>query len=178
MADLPNELRRYFERGAPTAPDAILRRAYGGSTRAMAADLGVSQRTVQRWVAPAGRQRRRPSLSVRDRLAEAGAALIRGSRATSLARYGAGVRLTGTIAIGDPSYTRSRSVPAGAPQYVNPSPYSPTGPDWQLFCDLAREGNWSEAADSFLAAFAIAYGTQGMPMFAPEDDVRLEIRPG
>src|SRR5664279_1619399 len=54
--------------GQPTGDvPAMLTAAYGPGprggvhTRAAAADLGVSQRTVQRWVAGEGHQRNRPA---------------------------------------------------------------------------------------------------------------------
>lgn len=71
----------------------------GVNTRAAAQDLGVSQRTVQRWLAAPGRQRSRPSaghlrsLATRARQAattrRGRQAAIAQARKSSMSRYGA-----------------------------------------------------------------------------------------
>lgn len=97
--------------------------ARGGlNTRAAAAGLGVSQRTVQRWVAPQGRQRSTPSRSHdqaitrtarRAATTRAGRrAALAPTRASSMTRYGTKVTLRGNqgVVSGGRDYARFRAI--------------------------------------------------------------------
>lgn len=73
-------------RGAPVSGSAqtrfVLRDSYGGSTRAMAADYGVSQRTVERWI----KGDRNPARSAKGRRVGRDVAKIRDRRAVRHAK--------------------------------------------------------------------------------------------
>lgn len=76
-------------RGAPVSAPAqtryVLRDTYKGSTKAMAADYGVSQRTVQRWLAG----ERNPARSAKGRRVARAVAEIRERRAARHAKAAA-----------------------------------------------------------------------------------------
>jgi hypothetical protein len=98
----------------------VLSEQYGGSTRAMAADYGVSQRTAQRWV----RGDRDPGRSSAGRQVAPQAAEVNERRAADAARAavadGEPVRVRmkaymGPHVDGAPDYRRRRTISRSAP---------------------------------------------------------------
>lgn len=89
-------------------------------TRAAAADLGVSQRTVQRWIAGADRQRNAPSqthlrgITRRARQTATTKAgrrrALTGARRSRATRYGTKLRISGHQGPYDPKYRRDRAI--------------------------------------------------------------------
>lgn len=167
---LPEALRRQVEGQAPTDPATIRAHVYAGSTRAMAADFGVTERTVQRWVAGT-RQARGRSLAERQRLsaklASSGRRAARrqwveahGGRAApevAVQLVNANYRIIGP----GQEYVRRGTIPAGQPwRYAIPT--SPLGGEageyWATFLDNIGRGHYTAASGDLLAAFALSYG--------------------
>ena len=98
---------------------------HGGSTRAAAAAAGVSQRTVQRWIAPPGaKQRRAPNRAAKAKLV----------RIPTRARK---IILDGEIRIGSETRKRGITIP---PKYGD-GPKDLSREQWDKLSELAQADN-------------------------------------
>ena len=98
---------------------------HGGSTRAAAAAAGVSQRTVERWIAPASaKQHRNPNKASKAKLV----------RLPARARK---MHLDGEIRIGSETRKRGITIP---PKYGD-GPKNLTSQQWNKLSELAAADN-------------------------------------
>lgn len=111
---------------APAQTRYVLRDKYGGSTRAMARDYGVSQRTVQRWL----KGERAPGRSAQGRRVARDVGEIRERRAARRAR--AAVRR------GEVPRVRMKG-------YIGPE--IPQGPDYRRRRTITRQLSREDALD-------------------------------
>lgn len=98
---------------------------HGGSTRAAAAAAGVSQRTVQRWIAPeTAKQRAKPGRGAKVKMVRIPARAMK-------------IHLEGEIRIGSETRKRSITIP---PKYGD-GPKNLSKEQWDTLSQLAAAGN-------------------------------------
>jgi hypothetical protein len=150
-------------------PDGPLPRPGTAERRAYLA----AQRSVQRYRAAPGRQRRRPSAQQLPKLREAVRRTVARDRVDRLQRRGARLAITGVIRVSEQA--RRHRMPAAGMQTV-------AGPMWRLAIRAWLRGDMREAGVESLAAFFASYWlgakvpqTSGRSLENPADVLEIEL---
>lgn len=147
-----------FYGASPRTQNPRIAAVLAGTTDTRAKEYKAAIRSLQRYRAPAGKQRRTPGKATLGKLV----AVARIGKALAY-RKGARATILGTVQVSDDARRRTLG-----PVRLSGDALKPALDRWQL-------GNTDAAADSFLGAFRKAYGVRFS--LAEDEDLEVELAP-